>query len=68
MLKNPFFKFVLRRPLRNLVLFLLIGAAAFAFVLRTTEFMVVRDGIYEAAGFYRSIGFLRVPGEAYARL
>ncbi|MCL2397722.1 MAG: FtsX-like permease family protein [Defluviitaleaceae bacterium] len=68
MKKNVLLMSVLRQPMRNLVLFLLIGAAAFAFVLRTTEFLVVRDRIYEIGGFYQSIGFLHMPGEAYSNI
>lgn len=66
--QNIFVKAVLRQPLRSLVLFLLVGVAAFAFVLRTTEFIVVRERIYEIAEFYRTIGFLQVQDEAYGNV
>ena len=49
-------------------MFLLIGASAFAFVMRTTEFMVVRERIYEIAGFYRTLGFLNVQDAAYGNI
>jgi hypothetical protein len=54
---NLFLKSTFRRPVRSLILFLLIAAAAFGFVLRAAEFVVVRDRIFEIAGFYRTIGF-----------
>ncbi|MCL2375983.1 MAG: hypothetical protein FWC76_01170 [Defluviitaleaceae bacterium] len=51
-----------------MVLFFLIGIAAFAFVMRTTEFLVVQDRINEIAGFYQSIGFVQVPGESFGNV
>jgi len=66
--QNIFVKSVLRQPLRSLVLLLLIAATAFAFVLRTTEFVVVRERIYEVAEFYSSTGFLHVRDEAYGNI
>lgn len=68
MKQNIFLTSVLRQTARSFVLFLLIGAAAFSFVLRTTEYMVVRDRIFEIADFYRSIGFLQVDGQAYGNV
>ncbi|MCL1884522.1 MAG: ABC transporter permease [Defluviitaleaceae bacterium] len=68
MSKNIFFSSIKRQPLYSMVLFLLVCAAAFSFVMRATEFLVVRDGIHKAAGFYRSIGFLQIPGEAYGNV
>ncbi|MCL2416118.1 MAG: hypothetical protein FWD01_04815, partial [Defluviitaleaceae bacterium] len=58
MRKNVFIKSILRQPTRSLLLILLIGLASFAFVLRTVEYVVVRNQIIEISGFYRSIGFL----------
>jgi len=66
--QNYFLTSVLRQPLRSLVLFMLIGVAAFGFVMRTTEFLFIRNRLNEVAGFYRSIGFLRVDGEMYANV
>ena len=56
--KNVFAKSILRQRVRSLLLLLLIGLAAFVFVLRTVEYIVVRNQINEIAGFYRSVGIL----------
>ena len=66
--KNIFLKSTIRKPLQSLVLIMLVGTAAFAFVMRSTEFLMIRDSVSEAAAHYRSIGFLQVPGEAYANV
>ena len=66
--QNAFLLSVLRQPLRSLVLFLLIGVAAFAFVMRTTEYLVVQDRINEISQFYQSIGFVQVPGESFSNV
>ena len=58
MRKNVFFKSVLRQPVRTLLLVVLLGIAAFAFVARFTEFVIVNDAINRIEGFYRSIGVL----------
>ena len=65
--ENAFIKATLRQPVRTFLLFALVLIASFAFVLRTTEFGIVRSSIFEAAGFYRSVGFF-VPadGSVYA--
>jgi len=65
---NIFMKSVLRQPVRSLILFLLVGLAAFAFVMRTTEFLAVRGGIYQIAAHYRAIGFLHVAGTTYGNV
>ena len=67
-LPNIFLKSVLRQRLRSLCFFLLIIVATFAFVLRTTEFIVVRDRIYEVADFYRSVGYLQVQEGMYGNV
>ena len=59
MRKNTFLKSALRQPLRTLVLMLLIGVAAFAFVLRAVEYMVVDEQITEISFHYRAIGALQ---------
>ena len=59
--KNIFIKSMLRQRLRTILLVGLIGLAAFAFVLRTVEFLVVRGQIMEAAQFYRTTGFINHP-------
>ena len=58
MKNNIFFRSVLRQPIRTFILTILIGAAAFAFVARATEFIVVRDEIARIEAFYRSVGIL----------
>jgi len=58
MKNNIFLKSVLRQPIRTLILSILIGAAAFAFVARTTEYVVVRDELTRIEAFYRSVGIL----------
>jgi len=58
MIKNVFLKSAIRRPVRNLMLALLVGVATFATVLRAAEYIIVRDEIVRVEGFYRSIGFL----------
>ncbi|MCL2500522.1 MAG: ABC transporter permease [Defluviitaleaceae bacterium] len=65
---NVFIQSSLRQPVRTVFLFLLVCLISFAFVLRGTEFLVVRDRIHEIGGFYRSIGFLRMDGEMYANI
>ena len=68
MKNNVFLKSVLRQPIRSLILFALIAAAAFGFALRTTEFVIVRERINEIAEGFRSIGFLQVQGESYGNV
>ncbi|MDR2167289.1 MAG: ABC transporter permease [Clostridiales bacterium] len=58
---NVFFKTYIRQSWRSLLLALLVGVAAFAFVARAVEYIVVRDEIARIEGFYRSIGFLQHP-------
>ena len=61
MRKNVLLKSMFRQPMRLVVLFALIALAAFAGVLRTAEFMIVRDQINETAGHYRTTGFVEHP-------
>lgn len=56
--KNIFIKSMRRQPLRTALLAALIGLAAFAFVSRTAEFLVVQEQIAEAAKYYRTTGFI----------
>ena len=58
MSRNVFFKSVLRQPIRAFILAILVGAAAFAFVARATEFAVVRDELTRIESFYRAVGVL----------
>jgi len=53
-----FIKTVVRQPIRNLVLLLLVGAAVFSVVLRASEYIILRSELNEIEGFYRSIGYL----------
>jgi len=48
----------MRQPIRAFILAILIGGAAFAFVARATEFIVVRDEITRIESFYRGVGIL----------
>jgi hypothetical protein len=61
MRKNVFIKSMLRQPLRTTLLVVLIGLATFAFVLRTAEFVIVRQQIYATADYYRTTGFIGHP-------
>jgi len=60
--KNVFLKSILRQQLRSLLLFALIGIAAFAFVLRAVEYIVIQRHINEVGRNYRAVGFLRAQG------
>ena len=68
MKNNIFIRTAIRQPIRNLVLALLIGAAAFAFVSRAVEYVVVKDNVAQIETFYRSIGFLQHPEFAPTRM
>ena len=59
MIKNVFIKSILRQPVRSLLLFTLIGIAAFAFVLRTVEYIAIHRHIHQVGRNYRAIGFVR---------
>jgi len=61
MRRNVFLRSMRRSWLRSGMLFVLIGLAAFGFVLRAVEFMVVREQIMDAALFYRTSGHIRHP-------
>jgi len=61
-MKNVFAGSILRQPLRSALLFLMIALAAFVFMLRIVEYVVVRNQIMEIAGFYRPVGFLHAEG------
>ena len=65
MRKNIYIKTMLRQPVRTILLFLLIGLAAFAFTLRAVEFVSVSRHVDAIGANYRSIGVLMpqaVPG------
>ncbi|MCL2409530.1 MAG: hypothetical protein FWC96_07965 [Oscillospiraceae bacterium] len=61
MFKNIFLKSALRQPIRSILLALLVGIAAFAFVARVVEYMVVTGEIARIEERYRSVGFLQHP-------
>jgi len=61
MRKNVFVKSMNRQPMRTALLIVLIFLAAFAFVLRTVEYMIVRSQIMEIAEYYRGVGFVEHP-------
>jgi len=58
MQKNVFFMSVLRQPGRTLLLAVLVMVAAFAFVARATEYIIVINEIERIESFYRTIGVL----------
>ena len=58
MRKNVYMKSMLRKPVRSLILFFLISIAIFSFILRSAEFLSVREEIFRVATFYTAIGFL----------
>ena len=55
---NIYIKSILRQPIRTLLLFLLIGLASYAFVLRAVEYITISQHIDNIAANYRTIGFL----------
>ena len=59
MRKNIFVKSMLRQRTRSAVLVLLIAAAAFAFVMRATEYLIVTEQIEGIGRYFRSIGYLQ---------
>ena len=61
MRRNIFIKAMIRQPLRTVALMLLIGIAAFAFVLRTMEYVTVRAEFEALGELYRPIGVLQHP-------
>lgn len=58
MTKNIFIKSMARQPIRTLLLALLIATASFAFVVRVTEYIIVRDQIANVSRFFQTVGFL----------
>ena len=55
---NIFMKSILRQPVRTLVFAVLIGIAAFAFVARAAEYVIVNNEIRRFEGLFPSIGVL----------
>ena len=56
--KNIFVKSMLRQHMRTVLLVLLIAAAAFMFVMRLVEYIIVTDQIEKLGSYYRSVGVL----------
>ena len=54
----PQFKSVLRRPLRTMLLVLLLGAVTFGFTTRGVEYLVVTRAVDELSEYYKAIGSL----------
>jgi len=61
MKRNIFTKSMLRQPVKTVLLALLLAVAAFSFVMRSVEYIVINERITEIGSFYRAIGYL---GEA----
>ncbi|MCL2855309.1 MAG: ABC transporter permease [Defluviitaleaceae bacterium] len=57
--RNVTLKSMLRQPMRTLLLVVLMALGAFAFVLRTVEYIVVRNQILEIADTYHTVGFIQ---------
>ena len=58
MRKNIYIKSMGRQPLRTLLLMLLIATASFTFVMRTTEYILIRNQISEMSLFFHTVGTL----------
>lgn len=54
----PHFKSVVRRPLRLILLVLLLGAVSFGFTARAVEYLVVTRAVDELSEYYQAIGTL----------
>ena len=61
--KNVYTKSMLRQPIHSLILTFLIFIATFGFVLRSVEFLTVRDEIFSIASYYQTVGFISGSGE-----
>ncbi len=58
----------IRRPMRFLLFCLIIGAAAFGFVSRATEYIILLRETKRLGGYYRAVGVLEPSGEDFSRL
>ena len=58
MRKNIYITSMMRQPVRTMLLMLLIATASFTFVMRATEYIVVRNQISEMSVFFQSVGVL----------
>jgi hypothetical protein len=59
MRKNVFIKSMRRQGVRNLLLLLIIGLAAFAGMSRIAEYVLVRNQLEDVIGTYDTVGFLQ---------
>ncbi|MCL2592332.1 MAG: hypothetical protein FWD82_03105 [Defluviitaleaceae bacterium] len=59
MRKNVFVKSMFRQIVKSILLMVIIAIVAFAFVLRATEYILVRNQIEGIANSYNTIGFLQ---------
>jgi len=62
-MKNIFTKSMMRQPVRTLLLALLMAVAAFSFVMRSMEYIVISEQIHEIGSFFRPIGILGYLGD-----
>ena len=65
MKQNIYITSMRRQPIRTIILVVLMALAAFTFVVRTVEYVIVRRQLYEIAGHYRSIGFIQAVDDDY---
>ncbi|MCL2619974.1 MAG: ABC transporter permease [Defluviitaleaceae bacterium] len=59
--RNVALKSMLRQPARTLLLMVLVALSAFAFVLRTVEYIAVRSHITEIGDDFHTVGFVQHP-------
>lgn len=62
--KNIFLKSIFRKPLKNLLIFVLIGLISFGFITKTAEYIVIDRQIKEASDYYRPIGTVNVDNDS----
>jgi len=65
MRRNIFTKSMIRQPLRTALLALLLMVAAFSFVLRSMEYIIINERINEISSFFRPIGVLVYTGDGF---
>ena len=63
MKRNIYITSMWRQPIRTLLIVVLMALASFTFVLRTVEYMIVRNRIYEIAARFRAVGFIQAAGD-----
>jgi hypothetical protein len=55
---NLFMKFMLRRPVRSVLLLLLVAVMSFVFIMNAVEFIVVQGELERLGGRYPPVGFI----------